>query len=146
MLDVEYLLNPPAAIRPLVYRYRSGILRAPMKKALREIAERDGGMVFDCSPSELPSFCAGGHLFSGIPICDWPVGQNAASGAETISALQAICIADCQPFALFVREGSALLRRPQWLDGEKACLVVEEPVVEPDTFVPFSNILHIEAK
>jgi DNA polymerase III, delta subunit len=133
MLDVEYFLNPPAAIeRSLVYRYRSGILRAPMKKALRVIAERDGGMVFDCAPFELPSFCLGGGLFSGLPICDWPVGQGLVSGAETVAALQAISLADARPVALFIREGSALLRRPQWQDAERACSVIEESVVGRD--------------
>jgi DNA polymerase III delta prime subunit len=142
MLDVEYLLNPPAAIeRSLVYRYRSGVLRAPMKKALREIAERDGGMVFDCAPFELPSFCLGGGLFSGLPICDWPVGQGLVSGAETVAALQAISLADARPVALIIREGSALLRRPQWQDAEQACSVIEESVVGPDTLHSILNYL-----
>jgi DNA polymerase III delta prime subunit len=134
MLDVEYLLNPPAAIeRCLVYRYRSGILRGPMKKALREIAERDGDMVFDCAPLELPSFCLGGGLFSGLPICDWPVGQGLVSGPEAVAALQAISLTDARPVALFIREGSALLKRPQWQAAERVCSVIEESVVGPDT-------------
>jgi DNA polymerase III delta prime subunit len=133
MLDVEYLLNPPAAVGPLIYRYRSGILRAPMRKALTEMAERDGAVVFDCAPFELPSFRVGGGLLSAVPICDWPVGPNAVSGAEAIAALDAICITDGKPVVLFVREGSALFRRPQWLEAEKACLVVEEPIVGSDT-------------
>lgn len=134
MLDVEYLLDPRAAGgRPLVYRYRSGILRASMRRALSEEAERDGSMVFDCAPVDLPSFCVGGSLFSGVPICDWPTGQQAPSITETIEALNGLCLAEGQRVVLFVPTGNALLRRPEWLDAERASLVIEEPFAGPDT-------------
>jgi DNA polymerase III delta prime subunit len=134
MLDVEYLLDPRAAGgRPLVYRYRSGILRASMRRALSEEAERDGSMVFDCAPVDLPTFCVGGGLFSGVPICDWPTGQQAPSTTEMIEALNGLCLAEGQRVVLFVPTGNALLRRPEWLDVERASIVIEEPVVGPDT-------------
>jgi DNA polymerase III delta prime subunit len=134
MLDVEYLLDPRAAGGwPLVYRYRSGILRASMRRTLGEEAERDGSMVFDCAPVDLPSFCVGGGLFSGVSICDWPTGQQAPSTTETIEALNGLCLAEGQRVVLFVPTGNALLRRPEWPDAERASIVIEEPVVRPDT-------------
>jgi hypothetical protein len=67
MLDVEFLLGPPTRLeRTLVYRYRSGVLRRPMKRALTAIAENDGNEVFGCLPGELCLRSGGVGLFSGI--------------------------------------------------------------------------------
>jgi hypothetical protein len=141
MLDVEYILKPLAVERPLVYCYRSGILRTPMKRAVKEVAEQDGDMVFDCAPDELPASCMGGGLFSGIRLCDWPAGQGAPSVNKTIAALQGLCIAGEQRIVLFVRKGSALLKRPEWLEVERSVFVVEEPAVGPDTLLPILECL-----
>jgi hypothetical protein len=88
MLDVEFLLGPPTRLeRTLVYRYRSGVLRRPMKRALAAIAENEGNEVFGCLPGELCLRSGGVGLFSGINICDWSE-KNDLSDKETTDALR----------------------------------------------------------
>ena len=98
MLDVEYLLNPPAGLeRTIVYQYRSGMLRGALRRALNVIAERDGNLVFHSSPSELPLVCGGGGLFSGIAICDWSEAGGNVSEVDKFAALEAICLPESRP-------------------------------------------------
>lgn len=142
MFDVEFLLSPPAAIeRSVVYRYRSGMLRGPLKSALRLVTEQDGSTLFRCTPSELPAVCAGGGLFSSIGLCEWPAGQNGASQLEAALVLQAICAAGSQPVVVFLQEGHPLLKQARWPDVEQACLVIEEPVVLPATLASILEYL-----
>ena len=136
MLDVEFLLNPPASLsRPLVYRYRSGLLRGRMKRALRAIAERDGELVL-CTPAELPYLSAGGALFSSLVQCDWPAGRSKMS--EIDDALSALSDQD-RPLALLIPESHGLFNRPSWPDASHACFVVDEPIVSGATVGPILN-------
>lgn len=130
MLDVEFLLNPPTSLsRPLVYRYRSGLLRGRMKRALRAIAERDGELV-PCAPAELPYLSAGGALFSSLVQCDWPAGRSKMSELDDV--LGALSDQD-RSLALLIPENHGLFNRPSWPDASRACLVVEEPIVSGAT-------------
>ena len=137
MLDVEFLLDPPPALgRPLVYRYRSGILRGPLKNALRAIVERDRIVLVPCRPRELPFYCAGGGLFSNVALCDWPTEQNAVSDLDAMLDLH-----DSQPVAVLIQAGHALFKRAWWPDVEQACLVIDEPTVELATTAPILKYL-----
>lgn len=126
MLDVEFLLNPPSILsRPLVYRYRSGLLRGRFKKALRAIAERNGELV-PCTPAELPYLSVGGGLFPSFVQCDWPAGRTKPS--ELDDALAALADQD-RALAVLIPESHSLFNRAAWPSASRACLVVEEPIV-----------------
>ncbi|UPK27660.1 hypothetical protein [Bradyrhizobium sp. 195] len=126
VLDVEFLLNPPINLsRPLVYRYRSGLLRGRFKKALRAIAERTGELV-PCTPAELPYLSVGGGLFPSFVQCDWPAGR--AKPSELDDALAALADQD-RALAVLIPESHGLFKRASWPSASRACLVVEEPIV-----------------
>lgn len=55
MLDVEFLLERPSFDIPLIYLYRSSVLRAPMRKCLAELGSTLGLEVSSCEPQELLS-------------------------------------------------------------------------------------------
>src|SRR4051812_21400005 len=130
MLDVEFLLDPPLILsRPLVYRYRSGLLRGRFKKALRAIAERNGELV-PCTPAELPYLSVGGGLFPSFVQCDWPAGRTKTP--ELDDALAALADQD-RALAVLIPEGHGLFNRPAWPSASRACLVVEEPIVSSAT-------------
>lgn len=126
VLDVEFLLNPPINLsRPLVYRYRSGLLRGRFKKALREIAERNGELV-PCTPTELPYLSVGNGLFPSFVQCDWPAGRTKVSELDDV--LAALTDQD-RPLAVLIPECHGLFNRASWPSASRACLVVEEPIV-----------------
>lgn len=130
MLDVEFLLNPPVTLsRPLVYRYRSGLLRGRFKKALREIAERDGELV-PCTPTELPYLSVGEGLFPSFVQCDWPAGRTKPSELDDV--LATLTDQD-RPLAVLIPESHGLFNRASWPSASHACLVVEEPIVSSAT-------------
>lgn len=130
MLDVEFLLNPPMSLsRPLVYRYRSGLLRGRFKSALRAIAERSGELV-PCTPAELPYLSLGGGLFPSFVQCDWPAGRTKPS--ELDDALAALADQD-RALAVLIPESHGLFNRASWPSVSRACLVVEEPIVSSAT-------------
>lgn len=130
MLDVEFLLNPPVTLsQPLVYRYRSGFLRGRFKKALREIAERDGELV-PCTPTELPYLSVGEGLFPSFVQCDWPAGRTKPSEFDDV--LAALTDQD-RPLAVLIPESHGLFNRASWPSASRACLVVEEPIVSSAT-------------
>lgn len=130
MLDVEFLLNPPIVLsRPLVYRYRSGLLRGPFKKALRAITERDGELV-PCTPTELPYLSVGEGLFPSFVLCDWPAGRTKLSELDDV--LTSLTDQD-RPLALLIPESHGLFNRASWPSASRKCLVVEEPIVSSVT-------------
>src|SRR4051794_20306492 len=87
MLDVEFLLDPPLSLdRPLIYRYRSGNLRTPVKKILHALAEQEDCVLVQREAVELPSFCAGGTLFPSAALCDLPAPSNGRSAPHDILA------------------------------------------------------------
>ena len=142
MLDVEFLLNPSSFLdRPLIYRYRSGILRARVKKIVRAIAERQGKELVQCSSAELPSFCAGGGLFPSMALCDLPAPSNGRSDPNDIPGLQALSDEGAEIAILFVEERHPLLKEPQWSIAARSCLIVEEPVVTTSTVAPVLEYL-----
>ncbi len=130
VLDVEFLLNPPINLsRPLVYRYRSGLLRGRFKKALREIAERNGELV-PCTPTELPYLSVGDGLFPSFVQCDWPPGRTKPSELDDV--LAALADQD-RPLAVLIPESHGLFKRASWPSASRGCLVVEEPIVSSAT-------------
>src|ERR1700723_2552292 len=108
MLDVEFLLSPPARLqRSIVYVYRSGVLRRSMRSALDEAAKLDGNTILNCSPSELKldgntilncspsellSLSSGSNLLGGIGVCDWSEAGSDLTDGETADALETICL------------------------------------------------------
>ncbi|AWO88409.2 MULTISPECIES: hypothetical protein [Bradyrhizobium] len=131
MLDVEFLQDLPATLaQPVVYRYRSGLLRGPLKRALLAIAERDGNEVVTCTPVELPYLSAADGLFPSFVLCDWPAGRSKISELDAV--LAALTDRD-RPLAVLVPESHVLFKRPSWPDAGRKCLVVEEPIVSSET-------------
>ncbi|KRR26208.1 hypothetical protein CQ14_21265 [Bradyrhizobium lablabi] len=142
MLDVEFLLDPPSSFdRPLIYRYRSGYLRTPLKKVMHALAEQEHCVLVQCAAVELPSFCAGGSLFPSVALCDLPAPSNGRSNPDDILALQALSTEGAKTAILFVEEGHALLKHPEWLIAKQASLVVEEPVITAPTVAPVLEYL-----
>jgi hypothetical protein len=142
VLDVEYLLNPSACLdRALVYRYRTGVLRPKLREVLSAIAERDGNLVLDCSPSELFSLSVGGGLFQGVGICDWPEKDLKVTAGQITAGLEAICRPDGQAVVLFVSEEREVLKHPLWSKVEDACDVMREPLANLATLLPIMRYL-----
>jgi DNA polymerase III delta prime subunit len=130
MLDVEFLLNPPIVLsRPLVYRYRSGLLRGQFKKALRAIAEREGELV-QCTPTELPYLSISEGLFPSFAQCDWPAGRTKLSELDDVLAA---LTEEGRPLAVLIPENHGLFNRASWPSASRACLVVNEPTVSSAT-------------
>ena len=135
MLDVEYLVAPPHNDRPIVYCYRTGILRPQIKNALRESAARDGILVSGCEAAEI-TLVSHAPLFPGIAVCDWSKGKASASSELLPQALIALTTSEGCAIALFVRCGDELFRHPIWPEAKKRCLLVEEPLVTRETLAP----------
>ncbi|MCW5701781.1 MAG: hypothetical protein KIT82_04285 [Bradyrhizobium sp.] len=142
MLDVEFLINPPSILdRPLIYRYRSGILRARVKKIVRVIAEQQGKELVQCSTAELPSYCVGGGLFPSMALCDLQAPSTGRSGPNEISALQALSHEHAEVAILFVEEGHPMLKEAAWSIAARSCVIVEEPEVTTSTVTPILEYL-----
>ena len=133
MLDVEFLLARPSFNTPLIYLYRSGVLRAPMRKCLEEIGSALGRELFSCEPEELFSVLAGASLLSGFNICDWSRETRALPNWTVERTLELLASPDCGDCALFLRANSPLTTHPNWPRVEAASLVLEEPLLTPDT-------------
>lgn len=133
MLDVEFLLERPSFNTPLIYLYRSGVLRAPMRKCLEEIGSALGRELFSCEPEELFSVLAGASLLSGFNICDWSRETRALPNWTVERTLELLASPDCGDCALFLRANSPLTTHPNWPRVEAASLVLEEPLLTPDT-------------
>ena len=112
MLDVEYLLAPSAFTGVLVYRYRSGVLRRAMRRALREVAAADSQSVFVCKAEELFTFLLGGSFFTGLMVCDWSQEKLAKPQIQNAEVLGLLASGVDGPVAFFVRDGDAVLQHP----------------------------------
>jgi hypothetical protein len=132
MLDVEYLLAPVWSDRPLVYCYRTGILRLQMKNALREIADRDATYLFGFEPRDI-GLVSHQSLFPGIAICDWSEENAPIASALIPEAQAALKTSEGCSIALFVRYDDALLAHPFWPETKTNCFLVEEPLVTSET-------------
>jgi DNA polymerase III, delta subunit len=132
MLDVEYLLAPVGSDRPLVYCYRTGILRPQMKNALREIADRDATYLFGCQPGEI-GLVSHSSLLPGIAICDWSKEKASTASALIPEALAALKTSERCSIALFVRYDDALFAHPSWPEAKIYCLLIEEQLVTSET-------------
>ena len=117
MLDVEYLVAPPHNDRPIVYCYRTGILRPQIKNALRESAARDGILVSGCEAAEI-TLVSHAPLFPGIAVCDWSKDKASASSELLPQALIALTTSEGCAIALFVRCDDELFRHPIWPEAK----------------------------
>lgn len=141
MLDVEFLLDPPTTIaRPLVYRYRSGVLRPAVKNTVRTIAERAGSFLSRCSPDDLPVCCSGEGLFASIAFCDLP---RTVGGAR--STAFALTKAN-RPAAVFISDKHPIFKQDEWPEVETACFVIDEAMVSRTTVRPILEYLVSEGR
>ncbi|TXM65237.1 hypothetical protein FV226_25310 [Methylobacterium sp. WL12] len=146
MWDIDYLLaahrdGPAMMDRALIYRYRSGVLRRSMIAALRGVAERHDRELGTRNLPLMPGFAEGG-LFGGFVLCDWSraaIGKLKPAGLET--SLSLLAAGEGAPSAHFVHYDSPVTKRPIWGAVERACLVLEEPLVTPHTLLPVLRYL-----
>lgn len=133
MLDVEFLLERPSFDIPLIYLYRSSVLRAPMRKCLAELGSTLGLEVSSCEPQELLSVLGGASLLPGFNICDWTRETRALPNERVELTLTSLASHDCGDCALFLPAKSPLTAHPNWATAEAASLVLEERLLTPDT-------------
>ena len=141
MLDVEFLLERPSFDIPLIYLYRSSVLRAPMRKCLAELGSTLGLEVSSCEPQELLSVLGGASLLPGFNICDWTRETRALPNERVELTLTSLASHDCGDCALFLPAKSPLTAHPNWATAEAASLVVEERLLTPDTLPPVLRYL-----
>lgn len=140
MLDVEFLLERPSFDRPLIYIYRSGALCAPMKVRLEEISSGLGLQLCGCDPEKLATTLRGMSLWPAFNICEWSRDTKEANevAESTLEIFASHNRGDC---ALFVPAGSILTEKPNWPKTKAASVVIEEPMLTPDTLPPVLRYL-----
>lgn len=126
MLDIAFLLAP-AFERHVVYRYRSGILRHEMGKAVTALAAAHGHLSFSHSPREYAAALTG--LFEGLHWTD--VGDARLSVVE--GAMQAMLDHRDGPTAIFVPASSSAFRSATWRQLEQEVMVIDEPLAVADS-------------
>lgn len=141
-LDVDYLLEAcraglPALDRPVVYRYRSGILRPRLHAILEQSAARDSRTV---APAALPppnGFDFTGIIGSALFRYDWPKRPTRGlTRMKLSSALNDLSNSLPHPSIHAVPHGSEVAQHAAWRKIEADVLVLEEPVVTRESLRP----------
>ena len=150
MLDVEYLRNPQPSARPMIYKYRTGVLRKAVVAALREQVTAEGGFLMSCTPAELYSQFTTGNLFEFlhkvISVCDWKVSSGGMSESHVAETLVCLKLEDTDRVAIFVPPKSSLKRHALWPSVEDAASVIEEPEITSRTLLPVLKYLEESTK
>ncbi len=155
MRDVEFLLaalsgDPLPADRPVVYRYRSGVLRRRMIGALRKIA-LGRGLVLERRTPPLPMLYGWMVDLKQLPLVDWSIRVPKGAGTEKNRppldhaglerSLGHLADSLDVPGIHFVEHRSRVGRHPGWAAVERGALVIEEPVVTRESLRPILRYL-----
>lgn len=135
--DIDFLSDRPEYSGPLIYRYRSGELRAQVREMFCAAVSRDGRDVQGCRRDGLLSSLSGG-LFDTVYWCDWTALTPSSTLTGKLDAILSRIIAmRGEPLALFVPVGSSVMAHPLWPEVERAAgLIVEEELVTGRTLLP----------
>ena len=134
MLDVDYLLQRPPLDKPLIYRYRTGVMLPKLRNLIREEANRKGWLPrTDCHPRELLGYGCG-SLFDDLPDYDWAQAKSDLGQAGIDAALKALARGEPGPSMHFIPMTRLFARQPRWPEIEEAdrderCIVIDEPVI-----------------
>ena len=121
MLDIDYLREPSFA-RRLVYRYRSGALKRPMRSIVEKVGAPLGHSLVDHSDND---FIAGlDGFFQGTHFADF--GDSRLGTIE--AAMRAMFRYQTGPVAIFVPASSKVFATATWAELEQTALVIEEPL------------------
>lgn len=126
ILDVDFLANLPQIDRPLVYLYRSGVLRLKVRNVFERVAAQRGESVVSCQPIELLQRLEGSFFPSSL-CCDWseaPFDEEDPLFEPTLRSVANRKIADC---LLFVPDGSSVRKTEAWSRMAENVLTVVEP-------------------
>ena len=134
LFDVDFLERAhhggAADMRPIIYVYRSGVLRSRMKKSVVALAARHGLEVGGYLPAEVTSYRPSG-LLKEYRLCEWPTGRQPN---ETVGMLEDILSSgNAISLAVFTPSGGPLLRHAAWQAVEKHCLVLCEAEISERT-------------
>ena len=144
MLDVDFLRERPRPDRPIIYRYRSGVLRGKVRAIVRDWVEAEGGTLTTCKPAALLGELHGANLFrssdKGFTVCDWRRGSEQPA-EEVLLALSDFQSRGESRIALFVPIACSLAREPLWSTAEGSAFVIEEPEVCARTLLPVLRYL-----
>ena len=147
MRDVDFLLAAASGDllpmdRPLVYRYRSGVLRSRMIAAVRRLAERRGLELRREQPPLLAGFDQA-DLFRGqLLLFDWPSGPTKGFSRRALErSLSLLATRADGPSVHFVDLISRVGRDPGWEAVARGALVIEEPTITRDSLLPVLRYL-----
>ena len=167
MLDVEFLLGDQTIDRPLVYSYRSGVLRAALIQAFRQQHERSYEMrdAWDYEPrldtvslakgekrwkrlsaavvqaESLHSLLQYDSVFFPPPpgVCDWAVLEGEAQAKLPI--LLNLLTNSRSPFIFLTPHKGKPTQEAIWPEIKRRCVFLEEPTVNSDTLLPILRYL-----
>lgn len=155
MRDVDVLLaallgDPLPADRPVVYRYRSGVLRPHMIAALQNMATGRGLELERMTPP-LPMTYGWMVDLKQLPLVDWSIRVPRGSGttnnrppldhAGLERSLGLLADSLDVPGIHFVEHRSRVGRHPGWEAVERCALVIEEPMITRESLRPVLRYL-----
>jgi len=128
ILDVSFLAQPDVS-RPIIYRYRDGLLLSRVRKKIQELLDRDGGGFRATTPNTLIQTVKHAGLFDDyVPYFEWPKNRSRALASLATGVLEELREGDSQKVVLFAPENSNLFDSAEWLQATEHCLVIEEAV------------------
>lgn len=129
MLDVSFLAWPDVS-RPIIYRYRDGLLLSRVRRTIQEILEGNGGGFRATTPDTLLQSMKHPSLFDNyITYFEWPKNRSRTLGSLADGVLEELREAKSQGLFLFAPENANLFDSAEWPMAAEHCLVVEEAVV-----------------
>jgi hypothetical protein len=138
MLDIDLLRDEPTLEKPILYVYRSGVLRRRFKEFLEELSKRQGLILTPCFPHEILTAGPPSGFFGEIyRLCDWPIGGQRVASESVEKVAHVLASGLATKIALLLPEANPLARHPFWAAIEERCCVVEEARVTPDTLMAY---------
>jgi hypothetical protein len=133
MCDVEYLLDPQTVSRPIVYRYRSGVLISAVHSALDRMVGQQGRYFLPADPFEFHEALSGTTLFDeSIQFCYWPRRKTRAVAKQGWEIVRALADDDSRPGILFAHIEDSIFKQPNWSRVGRRSLILDEAVASPE--------------
>lgn len=130
MLDIAFLSHP-SFDRPIVYSYRTGVLRPAIEAAVAQLAQEKGLMRAEMSPRELETHLLSETLFPSYRITDWPTVQPPKLRPVMRSVIGGLATTAVRELVVIVEAGTAFDRAARSAVSE-SWLLVEEQDVRPE--------------